>query len=122
MKQAQIIKAYKTIQSLSDQTLPIKVSYALYKILNVLKEQFDFQVSEEKKIMNDYFDFYDQNTNNFVFDENNKDKSDELISRIKELNDIDVDLHIVPVVINSDVNIELSMEQIKTLEGIVAFE
>ena len=51
MKQIQVINAYKALTNLSNQVLPIRISYAIHKLRKSLSTAWDFQVEREKYIL-----------------------------------------------------------------------
>ena len=117
MKQFKIIKAYKALTKLGQQDLPIKLAFDLFKIKTALQPHFDFQVDEEKKASASATANPD---GSITF--SSPEEADTFRKKLKELNDIDVELKVKPVQIPlSTPGLTLSMDDVDALDCFVQF-
>ncbi len=117
MKQAAIIKAYRAINKLGQQDLPIKLAFDLFKIKQALQPQWDFQVDEENKLAVNAKVNADGSV---TFD--SPEAAEAFRQKLKELSDIDVDLKITPARIPLSIpGLTLSMDDIDALDCFVQF-
>lgn len=117
MKQAAIIKAYRAINKLGRQDLPIKLAFDLFKIKQALQPQWDFQVDEENKLAVNAKVNADGSV---TFD--SPEAAEAFRQKLKELSDIDVDLKITPARIPLSIpGLTLSMDDIDALDCFVQF-
>lgn len=117
MKQSEIIKAYKAIIKLGQQDLPIRLAFDLFKIKMALQPHFDFQVNEEKKASANATANPDGSVTFSSLEE-----ADAFRKKLRELNDIDVELKVKPVQIPLSIpGLTLSMEDIEALDCFVKF-
>lgn len=54
INQVNAINAYKKIEELAGMKFPVMVSFRLFKLKNILKEYFDWQAGEERRIFDEY--------------------------------------------------------------------
>lgn len=117
MKQAAIIKAYRAINKLGQQDLPIKLAFDLFKIKQALQPHWDFQVDEENKLAVNAKVNADGSV---TFD--SPEAAEAFRQKLKELSDIDVDLKITPARIPLSIpGLTLSMDDIDALDCFVQF-
>lgn len=115
MKQSKIINAYKIIDKISDNKLNLHTSYQIYKIKNSLKDIYQFQLQEEKKLIEEYNVVIDDGKLKF----NTPEIASEFLDKLNEIGDNECDIDIVPVEIDSNENILLSIREIEQLEGFI---
>lgn len=117
MKQSAIIKAYKSIDKLGQQDLPIKLAFDLFKLTQTLQPHWDFQVNEEAKASAAATKMPDGSV---TF--STKEEADAFRQRLKDLGDIDVELKVKPVRIPLSLpGLMLSRNDIAALDGFVQF-
>lgn len=117
MKQSAIIKAYKAIDKLGQQDLPIKLAFDLFKLTQTLQPHWDFQVNEEAKASAAATKMPDGSV---MF--STKEEADAFRQRLKDLGDIDVELKVKPVRIPLSLpGLMLSRNDIAALDGFVQF-
>lgn len=118
MKQAQIVTAYNIINKLSDKKINLSTAFQIYKLKNKLKEYYDFQFEEEKKLLDLYNGIIDNGSLNFQ----NQDDANKFVEEMQKIADIEQDLEISPVLLSCSEDIQLSVNEIKQLEGFIIFE
>lgn len=117
MKQATIIKAYRAINKLGQQDLPIKLAFDLFQIKRALQPHWDFQLDEENKLTASAKVNADGSV---TFD--SPEAAEAFRQKLKELSDIDVDLKITPARIPLSIpGLTLSMDDIDALDCFVQF-
>lgn len=117
MKQSAIIKAYKSIDKLGQQDLPIRLAFDLFKLTQTLQPHWDFQVNEEAKASAAATKMPDGSV---TF--STKEEADAFRQRLKDLGDIDVELKVKPVRIPLSLpGLMLSRNDIAALDGFVQF-
>ena len=117
MKQSIIIKAYKALSKLSQQELPIRLAYDLFKVKQALQPQWDFQLAEEGKII---AGAKTMPNGNLSFD--TQEDAEKCQERLQELGEIDVDLDVPKVMFPLSMQgIKLSIEDIDALSAFVEF-
>lgn len=86
-----------------------------------MKEHFEFALSEEEKYVREFHGTLNQN-GSVIF--SNQDEFDKFQAQINELNELDVEWDLSPVVLTeSDVGEQtISVSDISALEGFVVFE
>ncbi len=131
MKQGKIIEAYKVLQRLSALPLPLTAAYGLHKLRNALQSQWDFQLEQEDKVIQECDGIVDENGIIHFPDDpprgeeanetNDYGKSrEEFNKRINELSELDaeVTLPVVSLSINTP-GMKLSMNDLAALDGFV---
>ena len=117
MKQGAIIKAYRALNKLSQQDLPIRLAFDLFRIRQALQPQWDFQVSEENKATAGAT--VDASGNVSFADPAAAEACRE---RLRELMEIDVDLTVSPAQIPLNTpGLRLSIDDVDALSGLVNF-
>lgn len=117
MKQSNIVGAYKVLTKLSQQDLPIRLAFDLFKIKQQLQPQWDFQIEEEtkasaaaKQLPGGRLEF--QTT----------EEADAFRKRLAEIGEIDVEMEIKKPSIPLTAEIRLSVEDVEALKDFVEFE
>lgn len=118
MKQGKIIKAIGALERVSNQRMPLKVSYSLFKLQQSLQPAMDYQAQREKELI-DEFPPSETNGNRLTFD--NPENGIGFNKGMKELAEMESDVTFTPVRIGTDCQIDISMEDIAALEEFVVF-
>lgn len=114
---AKAIKAYKALNSLSQQQMPVSAALALFKAKKALQGIWDFSVQEETKLHQMCNPKFDDN-GKMTFDDAENEKI--FYSSMTELMGIEHDVELEPVTVEG---IEMiTVEQMENLDGIVTFE
>lgn len=123
MKQSKIVTAYKVLNKLYGEDLPVTVSYKLYKVRNMLTPQWKFQTEKEKAVFDKYNPIVSDDGNiKFENDEQANAFMQEFTDTCNTLADMDIDLEpYEKVVINMNDKINLSMEDIEALQDFIDF-
>ena len=123
MKQGKIIRAYKTLNKLSQEKLPLAVSHKLWTLSRVLQPHWDFQTEKEAEV----FEKYDPKFNeDGSMDFGSKEKAEECRAEyektVKEIAELDVDLgDYKKVVLHLDDKLDISISDIEALSDFVDF-
>ena len=118
MKQGQIIKAYKAINNLAAQPLPLREAYALHKLRAALRPTWDFQQQEEEKEIRRLEPQFEQN-GDLLF--KSPDDAAAFRAKLKELEENDVEMEYEPAKVRMADGAVLSMNDIEALGGFVEF-
>lgn len=123
MKQGDIIKAYHVLEKYEQKDLPLKVSYALFKVKSKIKDQVEFQLEKEQELYKKYKPIPQEDGSlKFESEEVAKKFAMEFTKRIDELADIDVDIdNKKKSRISLDQLVDMSMEDIECLEPFIEF-
>ena len=134
MKQSKIIAAYRTLQRISAQPLPLNTAYSLHKLRLALQPQWDFQAAEENKILAECGGVVDPFGNVRFPDDppagvepnetNEYGKSFEKFNkRLEELSELDTEVTVELVKLDAKaLKLNLSMNDISALDGLVEIE
>lgn len=126
MKQSEINKAYNSLLKLSELKLPYKKSRDIYKMLNLLKEHFQFYVREQQKIIAFYKGTIDGQT--ITFNEGTNDErittANKCFGELTQLTEGEVEIEIQPVIITETDfdNQSISPVDFDNLNGFIIFE
>ena len=123
MKQGTIVKAYKAIQKIAAQDTSLLVAARAFKMQNLLKDAWDFQIQQERKICERH-PRLDPQTMQIKFE--NDEERESAITEIREvekefseLAEVEQDITVEPFYISNTENIRLSAEDIRNLQGFV---
>lgn len=121
MTQFNVNKAYVVLAKISEFKLPVKKAYEIYKLAKTLEERYRFAVDEEKKYIEE-FNGTINNDGTVSFE--NAEIYGAFQEKLSELNDMQVDIEITPVVLTEkDLGEQtISPSDIYNLEGFVTFE
>ena len=119
MKHERMFKAYAVLDKLKTQPMPIKAAYKLYKLMGVLKPEWDIQVELENRLIERLKPKF-VNGSTLTFSEN--EEADEWRSQIAELNEAESDISFEAVNIPINDDMKLSPEDIEALDGFVIFD
>ncbi len=123
MKQSKIIRAYKTLNKLAEEKLPLPVSHKLWTLSRVLLPHWDFQMEKEAEVFQKYGPKYnDDGSVDFGSEENAKAFREEYDKLVSELSELDVDLgDFKKVVLHLDDKLDISIGDIEALSDFVDF-
>lgn len=123
MKQSTIIRAYKTLNTLSAQKLPLSVSHKLWTLARTLRPHWEFQAEKEAEVFQRYEPKYnDDGSMDFGSDERAKECKAEYEKTVNEIADLDVDLgDYKKIILHLDDKLDLSIGDIEALSDFVDF-
>lgn len=121
MKQSEINKSYNALVRLSQMRLPIKTAFSVYQLVKKIEEPYKFAFEEEKKLINKYN--AEVKENGIISFSSAEDKNS-FQNELQELNQLDHDIEIEPIVIKiEDLGEQtITPSDILALEGFVEFE
>lgn len=117
VKHYDIITCYKALNKMSEQYMPARISYALYRVKTKLKPIWDFHVEHENKLLEKYGES-DGNDKWMIKD---PDKRTEWSREMLELMDIEEEIDISPVCLEIPQDISMTVEQFESLNPFVNF-
>ncbi len=117
MTQKKVIAAYKALESLSKQALPIKEAYALHKLRAKLKSAWDFQIEQENKLVERLKPKADSGKLFFQTTEDALTWQDEMTA----ISSMENDIEFTPVNIGMTDDLRISPDDIEALDGFVVF-
>ena len=128
MKQGKIIQAYKALDKIMAQDVPLQIAFSVFEMREKLRPSWEFQIGEEEKIQKKYpsIDFDTLSVKWKTDDETDKKlKLAELSACEKDfeaLSSLDRVLEIEPIQIPvSEVSIKMAGKDIEALHGFVEF-
>ena len=121
MKQSEINKSYNALVRLSQVRLPIKTAFSVYQLVKKMEEPYKFALEEEKKLINKYNAEVKENG---IISFSSAEDKDSFQNELQELNQLDHDIEIEPIVIKIEDLSEqtITPSDILALEGFVEFE
>ena len=121
MKQYQINKAYAALSRLANMQMPIRDAYNLYMLTEQIKPAYNFELEQERKLIEKYGGTLDQETGAFIFKD--KETTEAFRGEIMELNNLDVDVEfsVVTIAMESLGAQKITPVDIMCLEGFVSF-
>ena len=121
MKQLQINKAYGALNKLANMQMPVRDAYRLYLLTEQIKPSYNFELEQEKKLLEKYEGVLDQGSGTFKFKD--RETMEAFGREMKELNDFDAEIEFDPVEISMDAlgTQKLTPVDIMCLKGFVAF-
>lgn len=117
MKHIEIINAYKALDSLTAQRLPLPVSYKLFKLRAEMQKIYDFRLEEEQKLFDQFKPTMEEDKRLRFATTEDREQFDE---RIAALNDMEDDT-IQPIDIPMLDTIELTTDEIQSLSSVIRF-
>lgn len=123
MKQSTVINAYKTINKINGDKLPLKVSYALFKTKQLLQPHVDFQMQREKDVYSKYkYTVQHDGVIKFADKDTANEFADEIQKTINEMMELDVDLgQFNKQEIDASEDMQLSVSDIEALSPFIDF-
>ena len=124
MKQSTIIKAYKVLNKLYGEDLPLPVSYKLYRLRSQLAPQWNFQNEKEREIFTKYSPSINTDGTLSFKDDNERDAfTKEFTELCNTMAELDADIgEVKKFAIKLSDGISLSMEDIEALQDFIDFE
>ena len=121
MKQSEINKSYNALVRLSQVRLPIKTAFSVYQLVKKIEEPYKFALEEEKKLINKYNAEVKENG---IISFSSAEDKDSFQNELQELNQLNHDIEIEPIVIKiEDLGEQtITPSDILALEGFVEFE
>ena len=116
--QEKALKAYTAIGKVRNKVKG-KAALALYKLKRELQVNIDYQVEEEKKLVEEYGGII--NDRGFI-EIQDADKRAEFAKAYAELNATECSIDSEPVTVNMDNCPDITLEEIESLAGFVNFE
>ena len=117
MLQSKIVSAYKALTKLSQQDLPIRLAFDLFKIKQLLQPQWDFQIEEETKVTAAAKPLPDGR-----LEFQTTEEAETCRKKLTEIGEMEVELEIKKASIPLTAEIRLSVEDIEALKDFVEFE
>ena len=117
MLQSKIVSAYKALTKLSQQDLPIRLAFDLFKIKQLMQPQWDFQIEEETKAS-----MSAKQLPGGRLEFPSPEEAEAFRKKIAEIGEMDVELEIKKASIPLTAEIRLSVEDIEALKDFVEFE
>lgn len=88
-------RAYRATETLAGQLLPFRIAKAICDNRKVLKDQTEFLITEEQKLVETY-GAESQNGTAFKV-EGDEDRNREFIQKMRELHEMEIDIRITPI-------------------------
>ena len=124
VKHSKAIRAYMAIANMSNDKIPLSISYKLFKVKKMLQPQWDFQNERTNAIIKKY-----KPTQLFNGGLKFKSKAEgekfakEVNDMIAEIGEMDIDFaEIKKPVISLDTNINMSVDDIDALSDFIEFK
>jgi hypothetical protein len=118
MKQHEAVKAYKALINLGQEKLPFDVAYALYQKKKELQDVFDFQVEQEKKLIEQYHASIDEKG---FFHTENPVHMPLLQKELAELRECKTNKIIQQIEIKIPDDLKISIDELEPLLPIIKF-
>ena len=111
-----ILDANDALTRLSQNTLPIKTSYDIAKVLNRVREEVRIYDTERIKMLEKHGTLNEEKTE-YVFE--TPEKMQAFQKEHNELMDVDVEIDVKPIVLKSTDNIRITAQEIINLGAFV---
>lgn len=119
MTHKQAVEAYKTIEKLSTQPLPVKAAYALHKLRRTLTPEWDFQMQRERQLLDKLKPSLVEGTK-VTF--SSAEDATEWRDSMDELNVMEFEYNEEPITVSVGKDARLTLDDIDALDGFVIFE
>ena len=116
--QESVIKAYKTLDKLCGEKMPVRLAYSLFSMRKSMESSYAFQMEKEQEIIKEHVSGFDGETLEFKTD---KDKED-FVAEMTELAQMEVDVNAEIVHIPLSMDMALTADDIGNLTGFVEFD
>lgn len=116
--QGSVIKAYKTLDKLCGEKMPVRLAYSLFSMRKSMESSYAFQMEKEQEIIKEHVSGFDSETLEFKTD---KDKED-FVAEMTELAQMEVDVNAEIVHIPLSMDMALTADDIGNLTGFVEFD
>lgn len=118
MTQLEAVKAFKVLMSIGQEKIPVGTAYKLFCQKRALQPVFDFQIEQERGIIDRYNAVADERGN--ISPKNPADKP-AMQSDLKELNQMECKIDIKPIEIELPEELHIALNDIEALEPVVKF-
>lgn len=118
MKQEKIIEAYRVLKNMAGESYPLPVAYSLYNLRKSMEPQADFQLEQEKKLIEE---FNGKPGDNGLINFGDQENAQKFLEKLKELGDLEVDFIFTPIDIPISGDIKITPNDIEKLDGFVNF-
>lgn len=118
MKNGRIVKAYNVLERLADQSMSIKMAYALFKLRQSLKPVYVFFSERETALFNELKPTVSEDGKLYFDSIRDRELWD---ARHLELSDAESDVEFEPVSIPLTDNMALTPNDVEKLDGFVIF-
>ena len=118
MKQSKIIEAYHVLKNTAGESYPLPIAYALYNLRKSMEPHADFQIEQEKKLIEE---FNGKPGANGLINFGNTENAQRFLEKLKELGDLEVDFTFTPIDIPISEDIKITPNDIEKLDGFVNF-
>ena len=112
MKLLDVAKAYMELEKLADERLPIRISYGLDRAMEKIERVFHFYAQKEEELLNKYKPDERQGS---ILKYNDPDVALKYNEEHKELDELEEEVNIKPVIIPADTNIGVSWKGLRHL-------
>ena len=116
--QGSVIKAYKTLDKLCGERMPVRLAYSLFSMRKSMESSYAFQMEKEQEIIKEHVSGFNGETLEFKTD---KDKED-FVAEMTDLAQMEVDVDAEPVHIPLSTDMALTADDIGNLIGFVEFD
>lgn len=116
--QGSVIKAYKTLDKLCGEKMPVRLAYSLFSMRKSMESSYAFQMEKEQEIIKEHVSGFDGETLEF---KTGKDKED-FVAEMTDLAQMEVDVNAEPVHIPLSMDMALTADDIGNLTGFVEFD
>ena len=116
--QGSVIKAYKTLDKLCGEKMPVRLAYSLFSMRKSMESSYAFQMEKEQEIIKEHVSGFDGETLEFKTD---KDKED-FVAEMTDLAQMEVDVDAELVHIPLSMDMALMADDIGNLIGFVEFD
>lgn len=115
---SQIIPAYKALQALSGQLLPLPVAWALTKAKQALQPHYDFFAEEEIKAIRQYGGTPNEG-GKITFED--QEKCAQYTARVQELYAMEPDAELQPIALNVDAlaGVQITVNDLAALQPLL---
>ena len=116
--QGSVIKAYKTLNRLCGEKMPVRLAYSLFSMRKSTEPFYSFQVEREQEIFKEYVNGMESEALTFKTDED----KEKFVKEMTDLAQMEVDVDAEPVHIPLSMDMALTADDIGNLIGFVEFD
>ena len=118
MTQLEAVKAFKVLMSIGQEKIPVGTAYKLFCKKRALQPVFDFQIEQERVIIDRYNAVADERGN--ISPKNPADRP-AMQSDLKALNQMECQIDIEPIEIEVPEGLKITVNDVEALEPVVKF-
>lgn len=116
--QGSVIKAYKTLNRLCEEKMPVRLAYSLFSMRKSTESFYSFQVEREQEIFKEYVNGMENEALTFKTDED----KEKFVKEMTDLAQMEVDVNAEIVHIPLSMDMALTADDIGNLTGFVEFD